>query len=145
MGGFSGAYCERKGDCLYDRYGACCKADHILSPGGICCSAGHTVDVHDRCCAPAAKDGCNVCGGQGKYIDSRGSCCPNENEDADGACCFGALDVCGAGLLCIECCNDVVWLRDLHRCLVPYLYPSSLEVLICPWNTIWMYCPALHV
>ena len=50
-----------------------------------------------------------VCGGNGQFLDSMGTCCPVGTADANGACCFGDVDDCGA-VLCMsavepECTN----------------------------------------
>ena len=82
--------------CFLDVSSDCCALSHALALDGTCCTSREALDANALCCAQSDLDACGECGGDGVFVDSMGTCCPVNIADANGACCFGFVDDCGA-------------------------------------------------
>ena len=93
--GFTGTHCHKGTGCVGVMLpdGTCCSTE--IAANGQCCPVGFKAARSGACCPQELLDVCGECGGDAKFIDASGVCCPTA-LDASGACCYGGfVDACG--------------------------------------------------
>jgi hypothetical protein len=86
----------------------CCPSGVVDVQGKCCLSAGvlPTVDAEGECCSAGYVDVCGICGGDGDFVDRRGTCCKVSHPGSqfyslsyDCPFCMSALFWCSYGSL----------------------------------------------